>query len=199
MYVIIRCSPKQMGTYKYFLLLNASHCLVIDVWMALFQPEAYAPHPVIVIRGLATFINKDVVVASVFVCVAGISGTGYTTVYLFVFRFLQTTDHPFQRYVSLFRWYWCFYCLWTAIVLTCVITPWLINCTLKNDYIVVWVQFDEELVCRVRSGISMGLISNNNTRWQSAIGVVSVCVVIGFGFVYANYGIISITNEGSYD
>jgi hypothetical protein len=99
--------------------------------------------------------------------VAAAAGTGFTTVYLFAYRFVQTTDHWLQPHLARFRTYALLYALWSAAALGFVGGPIIAHGTMRADVIAVWVEFDAELVRRVRSGVALGLIANVRSANQT--------------------------------
>lgn len=56
-YVILKRSPIVMGSYRYYIIWNASHGIVLSTYATMLQPYPLTPYTIIIIRGLFGWIG----------------------------------------------------------------------------------------------------------------------------------------------
>ncbi|KAI1710178.1 serpentine type 7TM GPCR chemoreceptor srh domain-containing protein [Ditylenchus destructor] len=95
-------SPPAMGAYKWYTIWNATYLMVSEVLYAFAHPEPLFPYPVAIAGGFAKFVPVGQTFANIYTDVAifFIMSSFYSTMVLFLFRYLQTTDSDFMRFFT---------------------------------------------------------------------------------------------------
>ncbi|KAI6237744.1 hypothetical protein M3Y95_00297200 [Aphelenchoides besseyi] len=141
-YVIYRYSTKLMSPYRWYLLINATFCWILDLILGFCALETLLFAENLIIVHYLIPLKQYNFIGAFILLVMGVTayiGSLFTTMWLFIFRYYQSANHPRFRFLRFSTYFASFVGVLISISVS-VGYPILSNITDDSNRIALWFE-----------------------------------------------------------